>query len=127
MPYVSKWTALVGVNYEWPLSATAIAHAGANWNYIGERRTDFGSEFGHQLTLPGYDTTDVRFGIDFERWSIAFYGKNITDARGIASFSESNSREGGGVYDPHAFTWAFGSTFLVIRPRTFGLMLSARF
>ena len=69
----------------------------------------------------------MRFGIDFEHWSFGFYGKNITDARGITSFSESNSREGGGIYDPNSFTWAFGSTFLVIRPRTFGLMLSARF
>jgi iron complex outermembrane receptor protein len=127
LPYVSKWTALIGVNYEWPLSGTATAYAGANWNYIGERRTDFGSKYGRQLTLPGYDTTYVRFGIDFERWSIGFYGKNITDTRGVSSFSESNSRQGGGVYDPDAFTWAFGSTFLVIRPRTFGLTLSARF
>ena len=107
LPYVAKWTALVGVNYEWPLSGTAIAYVGANWNYIDERRTDFGSEFGHQLTLPSYDTTDVRFGVDFQRWSIGFYGKNLTDERGIAALSESNSRQGGGVYDPDAFSWAF--------------------
>jgi outer membrane receptor protein involved in Fe transport len=127
LPYVSKWTALVGVNYEWPLSGTASAYAGANWSYIAARHTEFGSVFGRQLTLPGYDTTDVRFGVDLARWSIGFYGKNITDVRGIAALSESNSREGGGVYDPATSTWAFGSTSLVIRPRTFGLMLSARF
>ena len=127
LPYVSKWTALVGTSYEWPLFGTATAHLGASWNYIGRRRTEFGSKFGHQLTLPSYATTDVRFGIDFDRWSIGFYGKNITDERGIASLSENNSRHGGGVYDPDAFTWAFGSTFLVVRPRTLGVVVSARF
>lgn len=127
LPYVSQWTTLVGMSYEWPLSGTATAYVGANWNYIGERRTDFGSSFGRQLVLPSYDTTDVRIGLDFERWSVGLYGKNITDERGVASLGQSASRDGGGVYDPDAFSWTLGSTFLVIRPRTFGLMLSARF
>jgi len=127
LPYVSKWTALAGVSYEWPISGAATGYFGANWSYIGTRRSDFGNKFGHQLTLPGYDTTDVRFGVDFERWSIGFYGKNLTDERGISALSESNSRDGGGVYDRDASSWAFGSTFLVVRPRTLGLMLSARF
>lgn len=127
LPYVSKWTVLAGASYEWPLSGTATGYIGASWNYIDERRTDFGSDYGYQLTLPSHDTADVRFGIDFERWSVGFYGKNITDERGIASLSQSASREGGGVYDPDAFSWVFGSNFLVIRPRTYGIMLSARF
>lgn len=127
LPYVSKWTALAGVSYEWLLSGTATAYLGANWSYVGKRRTDFGSDFGHQLTLPSYDTTDVRLGIDFERWSIGVYGKNLTDERGVAALSQSSSPGGGGIYDPEAFSWAFGSTFLVVRPRTLGLMLSARF
>jgi iron complex outermembrane receptor protein len=109
------------------LSGTATAYLGANWSYVGKRRTDFGSDFGHQLTLPGYDSTDVRLGIDFERWSIGVYGKNLTDERGVAALSQSSSPGGGGIYDPEAFSWAFGSTFLVVRPRTLGLMLSARF
>lgn len=127
LPYVSEWTTLVGMNYEWPVSGTATAYVGANWNYIGERSTDFGSSFGRQLILPSYDTTDVRLGIDFERWSVGLYGKNITDERGIASLGQSASPGGGGVFDGDAFSWTLGSTFLVIRPRTFGLMLSARF
>jgi outer membrane receptor protein involved in Fe transport len=127
LPYVSKWTALAGVSYEWPISGTATAYFGANWSYIGARRSEFGNKFGQQLPLPSYDTTDVRVGVDFERWSIGFYGKNLTDERGIAGLSESNSRDGGGVYDPAASAWAFGSTFLIMRPRTLGLVLSARF
>ena len=127
LPYVSKWTTLVGFNYEWPVSGAATAYVGANWNYIGKRRTDFGSSFGRQLTLPSYDTTDVRIGLDFDRWSVGFYAKNLTDERGIASLGQSASRDGGGIFDADAFSWTLGSTFLVIRPRTFGLMLSARF
>jgi outer membrane receptor protein involved in Fe transport len=127
LPYVSKWTGLIGVSYEWPVFGSATAYLGANWNYIGERRTDFGSPFGQQLVLPGYDTTDVRLGVDFERWSIGLYGKNLTDERGVASLGQSASPGGGGIYDPDTLSWALGSTFLVIRPRTLGLMLSARF
>lgn len=68
----------------------------------------------------------MRVGLDFERWSIGFYGKNITDERGVAFPGQSTSPGGGGVYDPDAFDWTFGSTFLVIRPRTFEVMLSVR-
>lgn len=127
LPYVSEWTGLVGASYEWPVFGTATAYLGANWNYIGERRTDFGSAFGRQLVLPAYDTTDVRIGVDFERWSIGLYGKNLTDERGIASLGQSASPGGGGVFNADEFSWTLGSTFLVIRPRTLGLMASVRF
>jgi len=126
LPYVSKWMTLVGLNYEWPVFGTATAHIAAHWNHIGERHTDFGSDFGRQLTLPSYDTTDVRVGVDFERWSLSLYGKNVTDARGVASLGQSASPGGGGVFDAEESAWTFGSTFLVIRPRTVGLMLSVR-
>jgi iron complex outermembrane recepter protein len=125
MPYVPEWSTAADVSYEWTLFGDATAYVGATWSYIGERMTDFGSRFGRRLELPSYDTTDLRAGVDFDRWSIELYGKNLGDERGISYFGSSASTGGGGVFTDAGY--GFGSTFLLIRPRTVGLMLSARF
>jgi outer membrane receptor protein involved in Fe transport len=69
----------------------------------------------------------VRVGVDFERWSVGLYGKNLTDERGVAALGQSASPGGGGIFDQDAASLTLGSTFLVIRPRTIGLTLSVRF
>lgn len=127
LPYVSKWTGTVGPNYEWHLKEDSSAYAGADWSYIGTRRTDFGSSWGRQLVLPGYSTIDARVGVNLRRWSVELYGKNLTDQRGITFLGQSASPGGGGTFSAADSSFTLGSTALLIRPRTVGLMVATHF
>ncbi|MDQ0462665.1 outer membrane receptor protein involved in Fe transport [Caulobacter ginsengisoli] len=123
LPYVPKWTASLGGDYEWSVGE-ATAFVGASWSYIGERFTDFSprpSQF-EQIRLNSYSTVDLRAGLEQGPWSLEVYAKNVGDERGITALGTNSSAAAAAT--PGG---AFGMTAAVIRPRTIGLSLSARF
>lgn len=125
LPYAPEWANTVDVNYEWPVFGDATANLGGAWRTVGTQSTAFPGVGGflngaQQIELPGYTIIDLRAGIDFDTFSIALFAKNLTDRRAITQFG------GFGETLPDVTGRPNGAAVLV-RPRTFGVSLTANF
>jgi outer membrane receptor protein involved in Fe transport len=122
LPYAPEWASTLDVTYEWTVFGDATAHAGGAWRYVGEQSTGFpgvgGILFGaDQIELPSYNLLDLRTGVDFDRFSVELFAKNVTDERAVTQFG------GLGTTLPDAPNGAA----VLVRPRTIGVALTANF
>ncbi|MEO6925666.1 MAG: TonB-dependent receptor [Rhodanobacter sp.] len=116
LPWVPKWNASVGIDYDFPLASGWSAFVGGNYRYVGQRKTDFQTVPGPRFDVPSYNGVDLRVGANYANWTIKAYVKNLTNDRGISSMSSETT-------DPT------GSPFGVIyvMPRTVGVSASVSF
>jgi outer membrane receptor protein involved in Fe transport len=89
---------------------------GATGSYVGNRQTNFGSDVTGtmQVGLPSYNTYGARVGLDNDHVRITLFAKNLSDSRGITSYTSSLAPNLNGVVG-------------VTDPRTFGVTLAAKF
>ena len=116
LPWVPKWNANVGVDYDFPLGGGWSGFVGASYRYVGTRMTDFLSVPGPRLAAPAYHGIDLHAGTYIGNWTIRGYIKNLTNARGITSLSSE-------TIDPQ------GSPFAAsyVPPRTVGVTVGLDF
>ncbi|MEO7066849.1 MAG: TonB-dependent receptor [Rhodanobacter sp.] len=116
LPWVPKWNANVGVDYDFPIAGSWSGFIGGNYRYIGARKTDFQAEPGPRFDVPGYNRVDLHAGLYYDKWTFQVYVKNLNDNRGISSVSSET-------------TSAFGSPFdaVYVTPRTVGLSATVNF
>ena len=116
LPWVPKWNATVGLDYDFPLGGGWSGSAGATYNYVGSRKTDFLPVPGPRLTAPSYHGIDVHAGSYYGSWSLQAYVKNLTNQRGITSLTSE-------TIDPQ------GSPFAAsyVPPRTVGVNVTYDF
>ncbi len=116
LPWVPKWNATVGLDYDFPLGGGWSGSAGASYNYVGQRETDFLSVPGPRLTAPGYHGVDLHTGAYVGPWTFQAYVKNLTNQRGITSLTSE-------TVDPQ------GSPFAAsyVPPRTVGVNVTYDF
>ena len=116
LSFVPKWAFGFDADYTWPLAGDANAFVGANIGYVGDRPADFGNRGsdGSIREAPAYTTVDLRGGVDFGRWYLELYAKNLSDETGV------NDIVGEGVL-PNGLV-GLG----LIRPRTYGLTVGFR-
>jgi len=117
LPYSPEWTSSLDIDYEWDVFTDASAYVGGGWRFIDDQITGFGPG---QVELPSYDVIDLRAGVDFERFTIELYAKNVTDEYALVTF-------GGFGSIPTSPSGLPNGAAAVLRPRTIGLALSARF
>ena len=127
LPYTPRLTANVSVDYEWPLGGEAEAFIGGNIRMVGDQTAGFSAAyrtaFGRRIMIDGYHTVDLRAGVDFGRFSVQAFARNLFDEYGVVS--------AGGF--PTSVQPALGGTSIplmtasTIRPRTFGLLFGAEF
>ncbi len=117
LSWVPEWNLSLSGDYEWSVFGDSTAYVGGQVAYNGSRPADFSNRDanGNIREAPSYTTFDLRTGIDTGRWSIELYGKNLSDERGINDIIPEGSHPNGAV--------GIG----VIRPRTIGLSIGARF
>ena len=126
LPYSPGASFGLNADYEWPLTSTATAFVGGSLRYVGKQRAGFRSEPAvvggevvfvpvDQLRIDGYATVDLRAGVDFDRFSLEAFVRNLTNSRGITSLDDPTGIPDGGH---HA---AF------IQPRTIGVTLGTKF
>ena len=124
LPYGPELASTVDVNYEWTVFGDASASVGGAWRYVGEQSTGFpgigGLSGAEQRELPSYNILDLRAGIDFDAFTLGLFARNVTDERAITQFGGHNGTLPDVPGTPN------GSANLV-RPRTIGVSLSARF
>jgi iron complex outermembrane receptor protein len=87
--------------------------------YLSDQTASYDAAFraanGRQREVESYEVLDLQAGVDFGRYTIELYGKNITDSDG-----KTSSGAIGGVPLGAIPTG-------VIRPRTFGLTVGFNF
>ncbi len=113
LPYNPKWQSTIGVDYEHPVSESLTARGGLSWHYTGSRHADFAPGNG-QRKLGDFSQIDAHAGLEFGRFGVDAFVHNLTDARGIVNIGFFGSPTG-------------DLAAAVIRPRSFGLVLSARY
>jgi iron complex outermembrane recepter protein len=118
LPYAPKWSNSLDAAYTWKVFADYNAFAGATWSYIGSRASDFSAtpnivndaiifEPNPRADLGGYNTLNLRAGLDNGRWTFSLYCKNIADTRGLAYYTSTGTPN-------------FGGALTIQQPRTIG-------
>jgi iron complex outermembrane receptor protein len=127
LPYTPEWSVSLSTDYEWALGGSTRAFVGGNIRLVSDQPggfdPDYRADFGRRPELDGYATIDLRAGVDFERFSITAYVRNLTNSRGLVSTS-GYPRQIPSVVGGNDVPLAFASS---IRPRTIGFTLGARF
>ncbi|MFV0623581.1 TonB-dependent receptor [Sphingomonas sp. ac-8] len=119
LPYTPKVAVSANADYEWTTGSGARPYLGASLRYVGDQSGPYSPEFsaltGRQFRIPSYAVADLRAGIEFGRFSVEAYAKNLTNSEGKTSVT------GEGNYP-------FGAVGTgVIRPRSVGVTLGAGF
>jgi outer membrane receptor protein involved in Fe transport len=116
LPYVPKWNANLGVDYDFPIAGGWSGFVGGSYRFVGARQTDFAVVPGPRYDVPSYDGIDLRAGVNYGDWSFKAYVKNLTDNRGISALASETT-------DPQ------GSPFAAnyVTPRTIGVSATVNF
>jgi outer membrane receptor protein involved in Fe transport len=129
LPYVPKTSFSLNADYEWMLSSSLQAYLGGTLAYTGTQRDNFAADTTQagfppipQKHIPDYATVDLRGGVNFGRFSLEAYVKNLTNAKGVSSITTVTDALTGANGLPNNAILAALS-----RPRTIGLTLTAGF
>jgi iron complex outermembrane recepter protein len=117
LSFVPEWSYGLDGSYEWFLRGDATAYVGGNVGYVGDRPADFSNRApdGSIREAEAYTTLNLRAGVDFDRWSVELYGRNLADEEGISNILSEGGLPNGAV------------GLSLIRPRTIGIAVGARF
>lgn len=125
LPWVPRWSGALHGDYEFALGTGLDAFVGASVNYVGKRVTELNERTpppdNDTISIPDYAQVDLRAGLNFDRWTVEAYAKNLFDAGGITNAF--------GFPDPvNGDTFPAGEAAVsTIRPRTFGLVATVRY
>ena len=127
LPYAPEFTVTLSTDYEFAVGAGATAFVGGNVALKSDQPTGFDASyraaFGRRLVIDGYETVDLRAGVDFDRFTIKAYLNNLSDSRGLVS----------AAYSVQAASPAIGGTggnlvsAAPVRPRTIGVTAGVSF
>ena len=112
LPYSPKFTGVALGDYRFAAIGNISPRVGLTYSYHGSQETGFSD--GGRFTLPSYDSLDLRAGFDWSNYSVIARVDNVTNKFGVTSALPSL-----------AAGYPFSGT--VVRPRTFGLSLEAKF
>jgi len=101
---VAKYSAALSGMYQWTVSDSFDAYVNASMIYTSNKLDPQSQGI---PVLPGYTTFDLRFGVQKASWEIVLWGKNLSDERGLMTYSINQPTGLDGVN--------------VIRPREFGI------
>ena len=123
LPFTPEFNWNVNADYSWKVGGETELFVGASLRSLSKQRANFdaGFEAGFGLdrpTIPAYTVIDLRAGADFGKFTLDIFARNLGNSHGITDVST-----GGGL--PVAPNGAI--TTGIVRPRTFGLTLGAKF
>ena len=135
LPYVPRLSFSTTADYEWKLSGSTTAFVGGTLAYVGKQRDNFGSDVvgvdgdGNAIFAPvpqrhisDYATVDLRAGVEFDRFTLEAYVKNLTNTEGVSSLALLEDQSlGNNILPGEAMRAA------LTRPRTIGVSLTAGF
>ena len=116
LPYTPKLSASFNGDYSWHVSPNAKAHVGASLRHLSGQTASYSAAFvaahGGQRHIRPYGVVDANAGVDFGRFNVEAYVKNLGNSHGRTSdfIVPGLLPEGAGAAG-------------IIRPRTFGFTL----
>jgi outer membrane receptor protein involved in Fe transport len=129
LPNTPEWSATLSADYEWAVFDNARAYVGGNLRWVSDQYTNgfspqYRADFGERLEIDSYATVDLRAGVDFGKFNLQLYAKNLTDTDGFTSLAYP--RVVPASLEP-ASTEASLVTATAFRPRTIGLTAGFEF
>jgi iron complex outermembrane recepter protein len=109
---VPRWTSAASVSYRHGLSDTLTFMSRLDTNYVGSRTDETYSV----NTLPSYELTNVRGGVEADHWSAYLFLNNLTDKRAYLNNATAD-----------AINLPTFNRVAVSQPRTVGVDLNYRF
>ena len=89
LPFTPKLSVALNGDYHWRLSSTARAHVGASLRHLSgqtaEYDPDFVAAYGRQRHVHPYSVVDLFAGVDFGRFDLEVYVKNLNNSHGVTS------------------------------------------
>ena len=122
LPVTPEWAFNTHVNYEWALSGSATAFVGGGLRFVGKQPVNFDKDYrathGRLRMLPSYEVIDMSVGVDFGRWTIEAFARNLGNSHGRTAVSTEAERAG--IVNGAALS-------SIIQPRSIGLTFGADF
>ena len=119
LPFTPQYSVSVNSDYEWSVGEDTTAFVGGSLRFLSDQPAAFDAAFqaanGRQRELASYEVVDLRAGVQFGRFSVEVYSRNLTNSEGKTSVEPVGNVPNGGVLTG------------IIRPRAFGLTLGAGF
>jgi outer membrane receptor protein involved in Fe transport len=115
LPYVPKWSANLGLDYNFPMGGWS-GFVGGNFSYIGRRAAEFNQIPAPRVHLPAYNNINLYAGANIGAWTVRLYAKNLANRHGITSVWPETLNPVGSPYNATVQT-----------PRTFGMSASVDF
>jgi iron complex outermembrane recepter protein len=112
LPFTPKLSFAMNADYHWQLSLGVRARVGGSYRHLSRQKSDFQAGTS-QLNIRPYGVFDLNAGLDFGRFNLDAYVKNLGNSHGITSVV--------GTATPIFPNGAIGTG--IIRPRTIGLSL----
>lgn len=120
LPNTPKWSGALTADYTVPIGGT-VASLGATYHYQGATQSSFSGVNSYiDARIPSYSVVDLRTGLEWGRYRLAFHVNNLLNRYALSNISLTQLVPG----DP--FDPVYGSG-VPIRPRTYQLSLDARF
>lgn len=124
LPFTPPYSVSVNADYNWAVGGDAEAYVGGSLRFLSKQSGDFDAAVraatGRQRQIPSYDVIDLRAGVEFGQFGIEAFARNITNADGRTS---TGSLTQNGL--PNSPNGALETG--IIRPRSYGLTLTAGF
>lgn len=117
LPFTPELSVAANADYHWLVSAGVRAHLGGSLRHLSGQTGNYDLAFvtahGHQRHIHPYNVVDLNAGLDFGRFDLEAYVKNLGDSHGVNAII--------GTATPLFPGGAIGTG--IIRPRTVGLTL----
>ena len=122
LPFSPRLVVSVNGDYEWRVADNLKAFVGGSIRslskQVGGYDVTYLAVYGHFAQIPAYEVVDARLGVDFGKFEVELFGKNLNNALGITSV---NTLRANGQFNlPNG---ALGTG--IVRPRTFGVSVTA--
>lgn len=121
LPFTPKFTFALNSDYHWQIGSHTQAHVGASWRHLSGQTGDYDAAFvaanGRQRHVRAYGVVDFNAGVDFGRFDLEAYVKNLGNSRGVTSIA--------GTGFPIFPNGAVGTG--IVRPRTVGVSLGFKY
>lgn len=125
LPFTPKFSGAVNAMYQWYVGPDTTAHIGGSVRHVSGQSAafdpDFYAAFGRQRHIRPYDTVDLNAGVDFGRFDIQAYVKNLTNSHGVTSTTGTTIFGGFPVYPGGAIGTG------ITQPRTIGVTVGINY
>ena len=124
LPFTPEFSLSINADYDWRLGGDTTAFIGGSVRSLSQQTASYDPAYqaatGHQRMVEGYEVLDLRAGINFKRFTLEGYVRNLNNADGKTSI---------GVLTPNGLNANPNGAIEtgVIRPRTFGVSITVSY